>query len=110
MSSNAAAFETMRRACGADRYYWEMTNLGGRKLSYGLVPNLMVLMPCWMKYDIVPEAAAPNSGDSAKKRGRHKDGVRTLVTFAARAKVTSQAGVAGTSPVPLLRTHRNDLN
>lgn len=90
------------------RYYWEMTNLGGRKLSYGLVPNLMVLMPCWMKYDIVPEtAAAPNSGDGAASgRQRQRDGVRTLVTFAARVRVAPEAGGGGSS-VPVLRRPRD---
>ena len=83
-----------------------MTNLGGRKLSYGLVPNLLVLMPCWMKYDIVPETAGANGGGSGTNRGRQMDAVRTLVTFAAKTKVATQAPLAGTTSVPVLRTPR----
>ncbi len=80
-----------------------MTNLGGRKLSYGLVPNLLVIVPCWMKYDIVPETAAPSDGEGGAKRRGQKEGLRTLVTFAAKAKVTTQAAVAGTTAAPVLR-------
>lgn len=85
----------------ASLYYWEMTNLGGRKLSYGLVPNLLVLFPCWMKYDIVPENLQP------KKGKRAKEGVRTLVTFAAKVSVAVEPVVSSSDPqtrLPVLRT------
>ena len=70
----------------ASLYYWEMTNLGGRKLSFGLVPNLVVLLPCWLKYDIVPEP---------QPERRAKDAVRTLVSFAARVRLEAEAGGGG---------------
>ena len=58
-----------------------------------------------MKYDIVPETAAPSDGEGSTKRGsRHREGVRTLVTFAARAKVATQVAMAGATGAPVLRT------
>eukprot|EP01047_Picozoa_sp_COSAG01_P071239 COSAG01_NODE_11006_length_2028_cov_66.078279_1_plen_40_part_10 len=27
----------------------------GRKISFGLVPGLVMLWPCWLKYDVVPQ-------------------------------------------------------
>jgi hypothetical protein len=38
-----------RGATGASRYFWELANLGGRKISFGFVPGLVMLWPCWLK-------------------------------------------------------------
>ena len=66
-------------------YFWELTNLGGRKISYGFVPGLVMLWPCWLKYDIVP----------------HNDAVetRTFITFAAKVRLAKGGATSGGVPV-----------